>query len=163
MKNKNLNIDFLFLDLNTCERCISTDSSLDEAVSDLNGILTTLGYSITVNKLNITSTEMAEKYNFVSSPTILVNGKDICMEVKENNCKSCGDICGSDVDCRVFVYEDEEYEQPPKAMIIDGILRSIFSATPKLNKKTYKLPENLNNFFSGQKSSCCDSNCDCND
>lgn len=160
-QTKKLVIDFLYLDLNTCERCMATDSTLDEAVTEMKPIFNTLGYDIEVNKINIISTEMANEHGFLSSPTIRVNGNDICLEVKENNCKSCGDICGSDVDCRVFVYEGEEYEQPPKAMIVDGILKEMYSKEKVSKVRKYLLPENLKKFFKDNESPCCGSECDC--
>lgn len=160
-KGKKIAIDFLYLDLHTCERCMATDTALDEAVSELYPVLRTLGYEMTVRKLNITSPEMAEEYGFVSSPTIRVNGRDICTDVKENNCKDCGDLCGSDMECRVFVYEGTEYDQPPKAMIEDGILKAIYARQPAAAQSAYALPGNLKTFFSGKKSSCCDGSCNC--
>jgi len=90
---------------------------------------------------------LAVQYRFVSSPTIRVNGMDICTELKESDCKDCGDICGDSVDCRVFVYEGNEYEQPPAAAIIDGILHALYGAPAQMEQKSYDLPENLINYF----------------
>lgn len=143
---KALNIEFLYLDLNTCSRCIATGNTLDEALNLLTPIFQAMNYSINVNKVNITTKELAEQYHFVSSPTIRVNGVDICNEVKESNCKDCGDLCGDSTDCRVFVYNGEEYEEPPTAMIIDGIL-SILYGKKQHEEIPYVLSENLNNFF----------------
>ena len=155
---RDLIIDFLYLDLNTCERCMGTDETLESALKDCTGILEILGYQIRLHKVNITSPELAVKYRFFSSPTIRVNGQDICSEVMENNCGDCGDICGDHVDCRTFAYEGQIYERPPKAMIIDGIFRAIYSQKLDVDK-TYTIPDNLERFFSGIKidgsSACC--------
>lgn len=145
---KNLHIDFLYLDLDTCERCMATDSTLKEALAELSGVFRTLGVTVQVNKANINTRELAEQYHFLSSPTIRVNGTDICSEVTENNCCSCGDICGDGVDCRTFAYDGEIYEQPPKAMLVDGILRTIYGQLPQ-SKSFYSLPDNLERFFAG--------------
>ena len=56
------------------------------------------------------------------------------------------------MDCRVWVYKGKEYNVPPKAMIIDAILREVYGNTEKIsdnevNKKSYQLPENLRRFF----------------
>ncbi len=158
-----VNVEFLYLDLETCERCMATDSTVDFAVDALRDVLLELGYRMNVNKVNIQSAEMAEQYRFLSSPTIRVNGTDICTDVQENACSDCGDICGSDMECRVFVYKGEAYDQPPKAMIMDGILRAIFA--PKVNPQEtpYVLSENLKTFFSGSASHCSDAcgSCEC--
>ncbi len=143
---KEVTIDFLYLDLNTCERCVSTDSALNEALAILSGVFRVLDYSVTVNKVNITSKELAEQHRFISSPTIRVNGLDICQEVKESDCGDCGDLCGDSVDCRVFTYEGKDYEQPPAAMIVDGILHILYG-NPASEERLYALPDNLNNYF----------------
>jgi len=117
-----------------------------------------------VNPVNITSKELAEKYRFISSPTIRVNGVDISSELEESDCADCGDLAGCSVDCRVFVYEGKNYEQPPVAMITDGILKAIYGQKPK--EKSYMLPDNLIKFFDGVNidgnNDCgCDSDCGC--
>lgn len=158
---KQLTIDFLYLDLNTCERCMATDETLKQALHVLSGVFDTLGLEVRINSINITSRELAEKYRFISSPTIRVNGVDICSELVESNCADCGDLCGDNVDCRVFVYEGKEYERPPVPMIVDGILKAIYGQqSPK--EEAYALPDNLERFFSG-KNSCCGTACGCSD
>lgn len=146
---KKIAIDFLYLDLNTCERCIATGGTLDQALAALAPAFQTMGYVAEVNKVNITTKELAEQYRFISSPTIRVNGVDICTELKESDCKDCGDLSGCSVDCRVFVYEGEDYEQPPAAMIIDGIMRVLHGAQTQTEKKPYTLPDNLIKYFEG--------------
>ncbi len=158
---KQLLIDFLYLDLNTCERCMATDETLKQALHVLSGVFDTLGLEVRINSINITSRELAEEYRFISSPTIRVNGVDICTELVESNCVDCGDLCGDSVDCRVFVYEGKEYERPPVPMIVDGILKAIYGGQPQ-TAETYMLPDNLERFFTG-KSGCCDSGCCCSD
>lgn len=152
-------IDFLFLDLSTCTRCQGTDSNLDDAIADVSKVLEAADFEVIVNKINVTSEEQALKYKFISSPTIRVNGHDIQVEVKESLCESCGDFCGSDVDCRVFVYQGKEYTEPPKAMIIEGILKEIYGQKDNNDaEQNYAVPENLKKFYTSikkKKSSCC--------
>jgi len=150
-QTKEVAIDFLYLDLNTCERCIATGVTLDEALKLLTPAFQSMNYTVHVNKVNITTKELAEQYHFISSPTIRVNGLDICNEVKESDCKDCGDLCGDSVDCRVFVYEGKEYEQPPAAMIVDGILKAIYGQNP-CKAEPYMLPRNLDRYFAGKNS-----------
>lgn len=158
---KEIVIDFLYLDLTKCDRCINTESNLDDAINEVSNILKAVGYSVLVNKIEITTKELAYKYEFVSSPTIRINGKDICLEVKENSCGCCSDISGTDVDCRVFVYDGIEYNEPPKAMIIDGILKEIYSDKKSKKTEKYILPKNLEVFYARKNKSCCDGNCSC--
>lgn len=151
-KSKKIIIDFLYLDLDICTRCQGTDEGLDEAIEDVAGVLPLTGVEVVVNKIHIENKEMAIQHKFISSPTIRINGRDIQMEVKESFCESCGDLCGDDVDCRVWVYKGKEYNAPPKAMIIDAILYEVYgdnkrSLDSRYNKDTYQLPENLRRFF----------------
>ena len=149
---KEIKIDFLYLDLNVCERCQGTETNLDAAIKDVTTVLEAAGFDIQVNKVNIITKELAFEYEFVSSPTIRINGKDIAIEVNESSCKDCGDLCGDDVDCRVWSYEGEEYTEPPKELIINAILKAIYSEnkTESMDEMitiNYELPDNLKRFF----------------
>lgn len=155
MAEKNIQVDFLYLDLDNCERCGQTSAMLDEAVAEVTVVLATLGYTLSVGRVEITSPESAEQYRFMSSPTIRVNGKDICADVRENACEDCGDLCGGDVDCRVFEYGGKEYDAPPKAMIVDAIRGAIYRP-PACVCGPYTMPENLKTFFTGKPVPCCE-------
>ena len=143
---KKITVDFMYLDLSVCERCLATDDNLNQALAILSETLMELGYTVEQNKIEIKTKELAEEHHFRSSPTIRVNGVDICGEIKENWCKSCGDLCSSDVDCRVFLYGGKEFDQPPTAMIIDGILKVLYGG-PSVVEDEYRLPDNLDKFF----------------
>jgi hypothetical protein len=148
-EKKRLLIDFLYLDLSVCTRCQGADNNLTQAIDEVSGVLEAAGFEIVVNKINVTTKELAIKHQFLSSPTIRINGTDINLEVKESTCRECGDLCGDDIDCRVWVYEGVEYTEPPKAMIINAILKAVYSEH-KANtviRNEYQLPDNLRRFF----------------
>lgn len=152
-------VEYLYLDLNTCERCIGTDQILDGVMELLTPSLQLAGYDVEYHKIEIETAEMAREYQFQSSPTIRVNKQDICASVEENSCGCCSEISGTDVDCRVFKYNGQTYEVPPKEMIAHEILSSVFNKkiSETLNACEYNLPDNLDTFFSGKrkiKSSC---------
>lgn len=141
-------IDFLYLDLNVCARCQGTDTSLDEALSEIAQQLEAIGAEVVVNKVNVVNEELARQYKFISSPTIRVNGRDIQGGLRESQCESCGDLCGESVDCRVWVYQGKEYTAPPKAMIVDAILNEVYgpeSSEPE--SAPYVMPDNLRRFY----------------
>ncbi len=165
--NKQIIIDFLYLDLSVCTRCQGTYTSLDEALEEVSRVLETTGVEVILNKVNVLSEELAIQHKFISSPTIRVNGHDIQMEVKESLCESCSDLCGDEVDCRVWVYQGKEYTIPPKAMIIEAILKEVYgNVTRDIEDKEFVLPENLKHFYESMKvnidniqmkDSCCSS------
>ena len=161
-EQKVVKVDYLYLDLNTCDRCIGTDKVLEDVLAELKTAFETAGYTVEYNKVQIETEEMARKYRFLSSPTILVNGRDICDSVQENDCGCCGDIAGTQVDCRIFTYNGKTYEVPPKEMLAESIMKLAFK--PQMSSccaGEYTLPDNLKNFFEGKKQTCCDSKCSC--
>ena len=146
---RHITIDFLYLDLSICSWCQGTDESLDAALSEVATVLKATGVEVIVNKIHVVSEEQAWQLQFASSPTIRVNGCDIQMEVKESLCESCGDLCGDEVDCRVWVYQGKEYTVPPKAMIIEAILRDVYggSGSSQVLNEDFVVPDNLKRFF----------------
>ena len=159
---KIITIDYLYLDLDTCERCVGTDKVLESVLAELEPSFKLAGYSLKYNKVEIETEDIAKAYRFLSSPTIRVNGNDICESVEENNCDCCGDIAGTDVDCRTFSYNGESYEVPPKEMLAESIMKLAFTPQPSsCCQGKYELPDNLKKFFDGkkQKSSCCCCSC----
>ncbi len=150
---KSIAIDFLYLDTTVCGRCQDTEKALDEAVSSVAVVLNAAGYEVKVNKVNITTRELAIQYRFKSSPTIRINGNDIAVELKESVCEDCGTLCGDTVDCRVWVYNGTEYTAPPKELIVDAILREVYSTKQgNLESEAYQLPVNLETYFSAKAS-----------
>jgi len=145
---KELVVDFLYLDLTVCGRCQDTDSSLDEALQDVSKVLETTGVSVRVNKINVRTEEQAQALQFLSSPTIRVNGQDIQLDVHESECEACGDLCGESVDCRVWTYQGREYSAPPKALIVEALLKHVYGGAQSVaSSAPYVMPENLRRFY----------------
>jgi len=147
-------IDFLYLDLEVCTRCQGTNDTLDQAVAEVSQILHSAGTEVVINKVNVNTEELAIQYQFISSPTVRIDGHDIAVDVKENQCDSCGDLCGDTVDCRIWTWQGVDYTQPPKAMIIDAILKAVYGgpdSSPAHAIKPYELPENLRKFYEAMK------------
>jgi hypothetical protein len=165
MSTQELVIDFLYLDLETCTRCRGTDANLKAALAQVGHVLDAAGMEVAVRKTLVASVEQARALGFVSSPTIRVNGQDIALEFRESSCAECGEACGCDgsIDCRVWVWQGQEYTQAPPAMIMDAILRAVYGgvehavAVPSVAC----VPENLARFFAGkgqlvaEAASCC--------
>lgn len=156
--DKKVTVEYLYLDLQACDRCIGTDRILDEVMGILSPALSLANYKVEYKKIEIKTDTIAKEYQFLSSPTIRVNGKDICQSVAEGSCGCCSKISGTDVDCRVFEYNGQDYEIPPKEMIAESILQAVFgTAEDDCGCCKYELPQNLKVFFEGKKiqeSSC---------
>lgn len=143
-------VTYLFLDLSVCDRCIGTEDVLDEVMCELGPVLESKGYRIIYEKQEVTSAEIAEKYRFISSPTILVNGRDIFDTVIEKDCGCCGKIAGDKIDCRVYEYDGRLLDVPPKKMIAEAVLRKVCEEDMDADEE-YVLPDNLRRFFEGRK------------
>ena len=128
-----LRIEFLFLDLTTCTRCLGADVSLEAALDAVHDVLDAAGVEVEVDKILVSSDEQARALRFVSSPTIRVDGRDVALELRESSCGSeaCTDGCGDHIACRVWVYRGQEYTEPPVAMIVDAILKRVYGDTPQ--------------------------------
>ena len=125
---------------------------MEDAIADVASVLQATGVDVTVQKIHVQSEAQAIAHQFVSSPTIRINDRDIQLDVRENQCNACGDLCGESVDCRVWVYQGEEYPSPPKAMIIDAVLQAVYSkpnGSAAQEAVAYVVPENLKRFFQG--------------
>src|SRR5262245_18752245 len=158
---------FMFVDLQACTRCRGTDANLATALDTVRSVLEAAGVEILVKKTLLDSEQKAMELGFVSSPTIRVNGRDIALQLRESNCASCGEVCGFEgkIDCRVWVYQGQEYAVAPVPMIVDAILSAVYGghkAKPSTAPKESKaVPENLKRFFAGkaakQQLECCGS------
>lgn len=159
-------IDFLFLDLTTCTRCVGTDQSLETALDIVRDVLDATGVAVEVRKTLVQTTAQARELRFVSSPTIRINGRDLAFELKESSCGSeaCTDGCGDHIACRVWTYRGQEYTEAPVGLIVDAVLGDLYGggARPaRTPDDAYELPENLESFFAGkdpgsvEETACC--------
>jgi hypothetical protein len=99
-------IDFLYLDLEVCTRCIDTNANLEAALSEVSQILLAADVEVSVTKTLVQSEEQARALGFFSSPTIRLNGKDISPEFRESRCESCESCaCNGMVNCRGWVFQ----------------------------------------------------------
>jgi hypothetical protein len=162
---RRIDIDFMYLDLNTCTRCRGTDANLDTALAEVSRLLAAAGTEVAVHKTLVTSEEQARALQFISSPSIRVNGKDIALDLRESRCRDCEECaCNGAVDCRVWVWQGREHEEAPTAMIVDAILREVYAGAPHAALAPVQLvdvSDNLKRFFIGKAqqdaapASCC--------
>ena len=115
----NIYIDFLYRDLTICSRCQNSDYNLDEGINIIKKKFPEK--NIYLNKVNVETKALANQYSFMTSPTIRVNGMAIEQEIKEDDCMTCGDLSGGQVDCRLWTYKGLEYHAPPVDMLVDAI------------------------------------------
>lgn len=147
-----IEIDFMYIDLEVCERCRGTDANLEAALAQVSSVLEAAGREPIVRRTLVTSEEQARALGFVSSPTLRVNGRDIALELRQSRCDSCESCsCNGTVECRVWVWQGQEYTEAPRAMIVDAILQEAYGGlTPQAVSAAVDVPENLQRFFAGK-------------
>ncbi len=161
-----IDIELLALDLTSCTRCVGTLDNIGRAIETIRPVLEVTGAQVNVRKLAIESEEQARQYQFVTSPTVRINGRDIAFETLESECESCTDLCGCDegTSCRVWPYREEEYTEAPVGLVVESILREIFGSSSESvgDALAYRgVPENLRRFFRSKSAarpaaqSCC--------
>lgn len=162
---RSIDIELLALDLKTCTRCVGSQANLEHALATAQQVLQVTGHDVRVRTILIESEEQARQHQFVTSPTIRINGHDIALETLESHCDSCTDLCGCEegTNCRVWRYQGQEYTEAPVGMIVDALLREVYSGAQPLDASppVREVSENLTRFFSGKVaqaapvSSCC--------
>jgi hypothetical protein len=163
-----LQIDFLYLDLTSCDRCLGTDRNLESALEAVREVLEATGAVVDIRKTLVETAAQARELRFVSSPTIRVNGRDLAFDLKESDCgcDACTDGSGEPIACRDWTYRGEEYAEAPVGLIVDAILGEIYGGGERraiAPDHDYELPGNLERFFEGagcgstsQPKSCCE-------
>lgn len=114
-----------------CPWCVKTKGLLRETLKKLN-------LKVKVKEILIDTKEKAKKNNFVGSPTIRINGKDIQEMIEKTRCLPCEELvklskratpfvkeecCISG--CRIYNYKGKKYPYPPKGMIKEVIKNTL--------------------------------------
>lgn len=149
---KLISVEYLYLDLDECGRCSDTFLALGEAVKEAGPVLDASGIKVSLSSTKVETEGQAIGLRFQSSPTIRMNGRDICETIDETCCEDCSSLCGNEVTCRVWSFRGRTYSSAPKAMIVDALLRAAYSPAPQDDTETeFSLPENLRKFFEGRR------------
>ena len=111
-----------------CPWCLKTKKLIRESLREL-------GVKADIKEILIDSDEKANKHNFVGSPTIRIDGKDIQENVNKGQCLSCEELVESTKEttefvkqecscgCRIYFFKGKKYPYPPKELIKESIKR----------------------------------------
>jgi len=146
-------VDFLYLDNESCDRCIGTEDALETTLKRVEPILDALDVTITVRDIHVSTLEAAEATQLAVSPTMRINGRDIQPDYLENTCESSGYLCAceGDVDCRLWRYRGEEYTTAPIELLVEELLQAIVPNQTQFDgsreTKAYQISSNVQDFF----------------
>lgn len=164
---RTLTLDFLYLDNESCERCMGTEDALTAALERVAPILESVDASITVRDVHVSTLEAAEATQLAVSPTIRIGGQDIQPDYTESTCGSCGDLCAcdGDVDCRLWRFRGKEYTTAPVELIVEALLQAIVFPSARIDAShrgdAYRLSSNVQSFFAGEEDPEQAGGCDC--
>jgi len=167
--NNVLDIEFLYLDVETCQPCGGTSVALTEAMELMRLPLAAMGITLNVNKVHVANATLAQKHEFRSSPTIKVAGQDIDPAITEDDCPSCGTLAGDgiSVDCRTWHWKGDVFHAAPVGKIVYEIMaaaaelavsdenccvESCCSGKELNSEEEFALPDNLKRFFAARDS-----------
>ncbi|MFA9516176.1 DUF2703 domain-containing protein [Halopenitus sp. H-Gu1] len=164
---RTVTVDLLYLDNESCDRCVGTEDALETAIKRIEPIVEPLDVGITVRDIHVSTLEGAKATQLAVSPTIRIDGHDIQPDYRESTCEPCGDLrdCADDVDCRLWRYRGEEYTTAPVGLIIEALIRAIgptqtrFDTSP--NGEADQLSSNVQNFFSHSEDVESECGCGC--
>lgn len=156
-----IEIEFLYLDLATCERCLATDEQLEAALERIHDVLNPDTVQLEVRKTLVESADQARALRFASSPTIRVSGRDIAGELVESECEADACSCGGSTACRVWRHGGREYNHAPTELIVEAVLAEVErgGAPRQADGEPFVLPENLVHHFARREAAAQASSC----
>lgn len=124
---RTVTIDFLYLDTESCERCVGTEQALKTALTRVEPILEPLDVGVVVRDIHVDTLAAAKATQLAVSPTIRINGRDVQPDYREDSCESCGVLRegADDVDCRRWHYRGDEHATPPVDLLIAELVRAV--------------------------------------
>jgi len=159
MTKRRLQVELLAIDMSSCKRCVPTGEQLKKALEILAPVAEVLGIDLEYREIVVKNPEEAKAYGLVTSPTIRLNGRDIEQDIRESECKSCGDLTENNtrVDCREWVYRGQTFTAAPLPLLVEAIMRAMLDheAPSVAPEPVDELTENLLRFFDNKKGGCC--------
>lgn len=146
-------VELLALDLETCSRCVGTEANLAAALAETSRRLETTGIDVELRRTVVASEAEAHALHLQSSPTIRIDGKDIALEFRESPCEADACACHGGIDCRVWVWQGQEYNEAPRQMIVDAILGAVAgdrASTAASSGHVAEVPGNLRRFYAAK-------------
>ncbi|MFC7059823.1 DUF2703 domain-containing protein [Halovenus salina] len=164
---RTVTVDFLYIDNESCDRCMGTEGALEAALEQIDPVLDALNIGITVRGIHVSTLDAAEATQLAVSPTIRINGRGIQPDYIENTCDSCGDLCecDGDVDCRLWQYRGEKHSTAPVGLLVESLVKAIapnrMQASKSRDSQAYQLSSNVRDFFESSGSDESDCGCGC--
>ena len=139
---RQIKIEFLYLDLNECDPCRDSETNVTDALEEIANVLRATGVEIILERIHVESLEQAVALGFKTSPTILINGRDLQLKFEESYCRSCSELSGTKPIAASGIFTVQNMNLCRKPCSSKPFSKQ-FSAQSKRNKKTKPPVRNL--------------------
>lgn len=159
---RRVDVEFLFLDRETCTRCAGTESALETALDRIAPLLDDLGVDVVVRPIHVDTADVARRTALEVSPTVRIDRRDVQPNPVTSACSDCGE---PGVDCRLWTYRGETHATPPVELLVEALLRAAVARTESADtyrsKEPFRLPEDLETAFAPESIDDDRSECRC--
>jgi hypothetical protein len=127
----------------SCASCHTARSRLDAAIDAVRPVLDAVGVSVAVSERFVETEREARALRLTGSPMIRVGGVELKPEHR-----------GTGEDSRVWSWNGEEHTLPPRAMLVDAILRGYAHLRANGGIGTLEFPAYVRQYLKPEKRSC---------
>lgn len=148
--SRDLSVEILYIDIDTCDRCQGADAILKRAIATVRQPLAAMGVAIDLTETLVETAEQATALRFHSSPSIRIDGRDIQSDPRESECEACSALPNqSKVECRTWTYQGKSFTTPPEELLVRALLLAALApiGDPPKVEAPFVLPDNLRTFF----------------
>ncbi len=124
---RDVRVEFLYLDRETCERCRGTEAAVESALATVRPALALAGAGVVLDRVHVDSAATAEAVGLEVSPTIRVDGRDVQPAFETSDCGCAGDEA---VPCRLWRDGERTRERAPADLVADAVLRAAYQVEP---------------------------------
>ena len=135
---RTVDVEFLVLDRETCQRCRTSGAALEDALAFLEEGFAAMDVAVSVQKIHVQTATQARRLGLEVSPTIRIDGQDIQPDFIASPCESAGEEClvpdGSNgptpIDCREWRYRGDTHVTAPPGLLVEALVRAAVGASP---------------------------------
>lgn len=144
-----LEVEFLSVEMSaatgttSCSSCDTARSRLDAAIDAIRPVLDAVGVSVAVSERSVETEREARALRLTGSPTIRVGGVEVKPEHR-----------GMGEDGRVWSWNGEEHALPPRAMLVDAILRGYAFQRGSGTINALEVPPYIGQYLKPERPSC---------
>jgi hypothetical protein len=153
---RDVRVEFLYLDRETCERCRGAEAAVESALAAVRPALALAGAGVVLDRVHVDSAATAERVGLEVSPTVRVDGRDVQPDFDTSACDCAGD---ESVPCRLWRDGERMRERAPAGLVADAVLSAAYQvgATDRGGDETTdrrEVTRPVERYFDGDRGCC---------